>query len=185
VVALVDDGHPFAIPMVFARWSDRLILHGARASRLLKGIAEGPICVTVVVVDGLVLARSAMHHSMNYRSVMLMGQAVEIVDHADKLQALRQVVNHGFPERWSATRAPSEGELRATAVFSLPINEASVKVRAGGPLEDEGDLVLTHWAGVLPLRLVGLDFESDPVHPPPCPPPDTPARYFMRAHHNP
>lgn len=180
VVAVVDDGRPFVMPMVLARWDDRLILHGSRASRLLRRAQDSAVCVTTILVDGLVLARSAMHHSMNYRSVVVLGRAVELVERDEKLEALRRVVDHGFPGRSLASRPPSEAELQATMVVALLIEEASVKVRAGGPLDDDEDLSLPHWAGVIPLRMVGDAPIGDPLHPPPGQAPEVPARYSPR-----
>ena len=163
-VGFVDEGHPFVLPMAFARWNDRILLHGARAGRLLGRVRESSICVTVTIVDGLVLARSAMHHSMNYRSVAVLGQAVEIVDRAE--EALHRIVDHVLPGRSSATRSPSDAELAATMVLGLPIREASVKVRSGGPVDDDADLALPYWAGVVPLKVVAAGPVADPLHPP-------------------
>lgn len=146
---------PYVLPMALGRWDDRLVLHGAPASRLLGAARSVEVCVTVTLVDGLVLARSAMHHSMNFRSVVVLGRAQEVVETDEKVEALRRVVEHLLPGRWQATRPPSPEELRATSVLVLPIDEASVKVRAGGPIDDAGDLGLPHWAGVVPLTLTG------------------------------
>jgi nitroimidazol reductase NimA-like FMN-containing flavoprotein (pyridoxamine 5'-phosphate oxidase superfamily) len=152
-VGIATGGAPYVLPMALGRWGDRLVLHGAPASRLLGVARSGEVCVTVTLVDGLVLARSAMHHSMNFRSVVVLGRATEVVDADEKREALRQVVEHLLPGRWEATRPPSPAELRATSVLVLPIDEASVKVRTGGPLDDADDLGLPHWAGVVPLAL--------------------------------
>jgi nitroimidazol reductase NimA-like FMN-containing flavoprotein (pyridoxamine 5'-phosphate oxidase superfamily) len=151
-VGFVDDGHPLVIPMAFARLDDRVILHGAPASRLMKLLAGGaPVCVTVTIVDGLVLARSAMHHSLNYRSVVILGVPSELTDDGDKRAALSRLTDHVLPGRSAATRPPDEGELRATRVVAVPLDEVSVKRREGGPLDDAADLDLPHWAGVVPI----------------------------------
>jgi nitroimidazol reductase NimA-like FMN-containing flavoprotein (pyridoxamine 5'-phosphate oxidase superfamily) len=152
-LGIVDEhGQPFVIPTLHAREGDVVYCHGSTASRTLRALAGGaPACLTVTLIDGLVLARSAMHHSANYRSAMLVGQAklVEGVD--EKRAALRAVVEHIVPGRWADVRAPSANELRATAVLALPIAECSAKVRSGGPLDDEEDYALGAWAGVIPL----------------------------------
>jgi uncharacterized protein len=130
---------------------------------MLRNLRSGiPACATVTLIDGLVLARSAYHHSMNYRSVVILGTATEICGRADKLAAMRAIVNHVIPGRWDDVRAPSEAEIRATMVLSLPLNEASAKVRTGPPLDDEEDYALTTWAGVLPLSLEAHAPEADP-----------------------
>jgi len=167
-VGFVVDQQPYVVPTVFARWDDRLILHGAPASRMLKTAATGaPACVTVTLVDGLVLARSAMHHSLNYRSVVVLGSLFEITSADEKIEAFRRVVEHVVPGRSRACRPPSEKELAATRVLALPIDEASVKVRAGDPLDDEADLGSEWWAGVVPLVLCALPPVADRSHPPP------------------
>ncbi len=166
-VGFVDDGQPLVIPMAFARDGERLLLHGASKSRLQLLLAEGaPLCVTVTLLDGIVLARSAMHHSMNYRSVVVLGRASEIVEESDKRRALDRLVDHVLPGRAQATRAANPSELRATRVFGLPLEEVSVKARSGGPLEDREDLELSHWAGVIPLALRASAPVPDPLHAP-------------------
>ena len=153
-VGFVVDGQPFVIPTIHARVGDRLVLHGSAASRMLRTIAAGiPVCVTVTLVDGLVLARSAFHHSMNYRSVVVLGTAVAVTDDAERLAALEAIVEHVVPGRSREVRPPSAKELKATAVLALPLVEASAKIRTGGPIDDEEDLALPCWAGVIPLRL--------------------------------
>jgi nitroimidazol reductase NimA-like FMN-containing flavoprotein (pyridoxamine 5'-phosphate oxidase superfamily) len=125
------------------------------ASRMLRTMREGiPVCVTVTLLDGLVLARSAFHHSMNYRSVMILGTAVEVTDQTEKYEALKAVVEHVVPQRWADVRWPTEQELRATIVLRLPIEEVSAKIRTGPPLDEEEDCQLPCWAGEIPLRLV-------------------------------
>ncbi len=149
---VAPDGQPIVTPTLHARDGDLLYCHGAVASRTLRALDAGvPACLTVSLLDGLVLARSAMHHSANYRSVMVMGTARAIVEPAEKLAALRAIVEHIVPGRWEQVRQPDENELKATAVLALRIDEASAKVRRGGPVDDEQDMALDVWAGVLPL----------------------------------
>jgi nitroimidazol reductase NimA-like FMN-containing flavoprotein (pyridoxamine 5'-phosphate oxidase superfamily) len=146
------DGRPLVLPTLHARCDDTVYLHGSVAGRISKRLAAGaPVCLTVSLIDGLVLARSAMHHSANYRSVMLMGEASLVQGREPKLAAFRAIVEHIAPGRWPDVRAPTENELKATAVLALPIDEASAKVRSGPPLDDEEDYALGTWAGVIPL----------------------------------
>lgn len=162
-VGFVDEGQPFVIPTIHVRHDHRLILHGSRRSRLLIRLAEGaPACVTVTLLDGLVLARSAFHHSMNYRSVVLLGQATEITDRDEKRTALYQLVERIVPGRSKDSRGPSEAELQATAVVTFPLDEMSAKVRVGPPKDEEADYDLPHWAGVIPLSLTPGDPIPDP-----------------------
>jgi nitroimidazol reductase NimA-like FMN-containing flavoprotein (pyridoxamine 5'-phosphate oxidase superfamily) len=150
-----EDGQPFVIPTLHARMGDLVYLHGSAASRALRALAAGaPVCLTVSLLDGLVLARSAMHHSANYRSVMLLGEARGVEGRDEKLAAFEAIVEHIVPGRWADVRPPSETELRATAVLALPIDEASAKVRTGPPVDDEEDYALSAWAGVLPIASV-------------------------------
>jgi uncharacterized protein len=149
------DGQPFVIPTNYGRSGDTLYLHGSAASRMLKTLSGGvPVCVTVTHVDGLVLARSAFHHSVNYRSVMILGKAQLVEDPAEKMDALRIFTEHVMKGRWNDVRIPTEQELKATIVLSLPLEEVSAKVRTGGPVDDEGDYMLPVWAGVLPLETI-------------------------------
>lgn len=163
-LGIVDaDGQPFVIPTLHARSGDVVYCHGSTASRTLRALATGaPVCLTVSLIDGLVLARSAMHHSANYRSAMLIGRAVTVEDQHEKLAALRAVVEHIVPGRWDDVRAPSENELKATAVLAIRIDEASAKVRNAGPLDDEPDYALEAWAGVIPLSSQPLAPQPDP-----------------------
>lgn len=155
-VAFVVDGQPFVIPMVYARRGDRIVLHGAAASRLQKQLATGvPVSLGVTLVDGLVLARSAFHHSMNYRSVVVFGTAKSVVDPAEKRVAFDALVDHVVPGRASIARPANENELRGTFVVELTIEDASAKVRSGPPIDDADDLALPVWAGVIPLPVVG------------------------------
>jgi nitroimidazol reductase NimA-like FMN-containing flavoprotein (pyridoxamine 5'-phosphate oxidase superfamily) len=153
-VGFVVDGQPFVIPTTYARVGEEMFIHGSAASRMLRETRRVvPICVTVTLQDGLVLARSAFHHSMNYRSVVILGVAHEITGEDEKSAALRALVEHVIPGRWEHVRPPSSAELRATMVLAVPITEASAKVRTGPPLDDEDDLKLPVWAGEIPLRL--------------------------------
>jgi len=153
-VGFVADGQPFVIPTGFARIGDDLYIHGSSASRMLRDLAKGvEVCVTVTLIDGLLLARSAFHHSMNYRSVVILGTA-ELVDDADeKYKALEAFTEHIIPGRWAEVRWPTELELKATSVLKLPITEASAKIRTGDPKDDEEDYTMDVWAGVLPMNL--------------------------------
>jgi len=179
VVAFVANGQPYAIPMAFARLDDSLILHGSTASRLLKiGQSGARVALTVTLMDGLVLARSAMHHSLNYRSVMILGELTEIVSREEKLRALARVVDHVLPNRSNSARPPNAKELAATRVLALPLEEASVKVRSGGPLDIAADLNYPCWAGVLPVGLAVFPPIADGAHPPLVPEPAELGSYF-------
>ncbi len=149
------DGQPYVIPTNYGRSGDTLYLHGSAASRMLRTLSEGvPVCVTVTHVDGLVLARSAFHHSVNYRSVVILGTARLVEDPAEKTEALRIFTEHVMKGRWEDVRWPTEQELKGTTVLALPLEEVSAKVRTGGPIDDEPDYALPVWAGVLPLETV-------------------------------
>jgi uncharacterized protein len=153
-LGFVQDGQPFVIPTLHARSGDEVLIHGSAASRTLKQIAAGaPICLTVTLIDGLVLARSAFHHSVNYRSVMLFGQARLLETPAAKEAALEAFTEKLVPGRWEHIRWPSRQELKGTKVLALPIDEASAKLRTGPPGDDEPDYELDTWAGVVPLAL--------------------------------
>jgi nitroimidazol reductase NimA-like FMN-containing flavoprotein (pyridoxamine 5'-phosphate oxidase superfamily) len=154
-VGFAVDGQPFVIPTGYARAGDRLLIHGSQASRMLRTLGQGiEVCLTVTLIDGLVLARSAFHHSMNYRSVVVFGRATVVEEREEKLTALRALSDHMIPGRWDDVREPNERELQLTTVLSLPLDEASAKVRTGPPLDDEEDYEMPVWAGVIPLRLV-------------------------------
>ncbi len=154
-VGFCVEGQPFVVPTLFGREGDKLYLHGSAASRMLKQLETGiAACVTVTLVDGLVLARSAFHHSMNYRSVMVFGTARKIEEQERKMHALRVISEHLMAGRWTDVRPPAEHELKVTAVLEFEIEEASAKVRTGPPLDDEADYALPIWAGVLPLELM-------------------------------
>jgi nitroimidazol reductase NimA-like FMN-containing flavoprotein (pyridoxamine 5'-phosphate oxidase superfamily) len=151
-VGFVQDGRPYVIPTIHAREGETLYLHGAKGNRMLKALIDGtPCCVTVTLVDELVLARAALHHSLNYRSVMVLGTAREVTDSDEKVRALRAVVEHIAPGRANEIRGADETDLKSTRVLALPIEEASAKVRTGPPVDDAADLELPHWAGQLPL----------------------------------
>ena len=153
-VGFAVDGKPWVIPTIHARVEDELILHGAVANHMLRTLDDGvETCVTMTIIDALVLARSDFHHSMNYRSVMVFGRAKPVVDPDAKRRALHALVEHVVAGRTADARPPTDAELRATLVLSLPISEASAKVRTGGPIDDEEDLALPVWAGVLPCSL--------------------------------
>lgn len=163
-VGFVVDGQPFVIPTIHARAGDRLFIHGARATRMLRVMrGEVPVCVTVTLLDGLVMARSAFHHSMNYRSVVVLGTASAITDDVEKLDALRSIVEHIAPGRWEDCRGPDTKEFAQTQVLSVPISEASAKVRTGPPIDEEDDYDLDVWAGVIPLRLMASAPVDDPL----------------------
>jgi nitroimidazol reductase NimA-like FMN-containing flavoprotein (pyridoxamine 5'-phosphate oxidase superfamily) len=181
-VGFVQDGQPFVIPMAVARDGERLLLHAASSSRIGRVLRAGArICVTVTLVDGVVFARSAMHHSLNYRSVVVMGSATELAGDEEKLRALARLVDHVLPGRSGRCRPPDAVELKATSVFALPIEETSVKCRQGGPLDDREDLALPYWAGVVPLAQQALPPIADPLHPPGAPAPAELASYSRRA----
>jgi nitroimidazol reductase NimA-like FMN-containing flavoprotein (pyridoxamine 5'-phosphate oxidase superfamily) len=153
-VGFVVDAQPYVLPMAYARIGDQLYLHGAAKNRMLEVVAAGgPMCVTVTLLDGLVLARSAFHHSVNYRCVVLFGVARELVDSEQKRTALNAIVDHMVEARSAVARAPSKVELAATRVIALEIAEASAKQREGPPIDDADDLLHPAWAGVIPLRL--------------------------------
>ncbi|MEI9952647.1 MAG: pyridoxamine 5'-phosphate oxidase family protein [Pseudomonadota bacterium] len=156
-VGLVNEGQPFVIPTIHWRIGDELYIHGSAKSRMIEhGEGAAPLCITVTLIDGVVLARSAFHHSMNYRSVVILGQARVVTARNEKLAALAVLVNRFSAGRAEHVRAPNEQELKATSLLALPIAEASAKVRSGGPIDDEADLALPVWAGVIPLRLEAL-----------------------------
>lgn len=157
------EGHPFVIPTNYARVDDKLIIHGSVASRMLTHLAAGfEACVTVTLLDGLVLARSAFHHSINYRSVVLFGTATAITGPEAKREALDRLVEHLVPGRTRDARGPSDKELRATEVLEIPIDEGSAKIRKGPPSDDDKDMDLLVWAGVIPLKRVAMRPEPAP-----------------------
>ena len=162
-VGFVVDGEPRVLPMTYGRDGDDLYLHGAVGNAMLRALVDGEMCVTITLLDGLVLARSAFHHSMNYRSVVLLGRPTKVEDEAAKRHAFEVIVEQVLHGRTEVARAASDSELRKTLVLRLPIEEGSAKVRTGGPIDDEEDMDLPVWAGVVPLRLIPADPVQDPV----------------------
>jgi nitroimidazol reductase NimA-like FMN-containing flavoprotein (pyridoxamine 5'-phosphate oxidase superfamily) len=153
-VGFVADGQPFVIPTSYGRKGDNLYIHGSAGSRMLRQMKDGvPVCITVTLLDGLVLARSVFNHSMNYRSVVVLGKATLVDDAEEKLAALRLLSEHILPGRWADARQPNERELKATSVLRMPIEEFSAKVRVGPPVDDEEDYSFPTWAGVVPLEM--------------------------------
>jgi len=162
-VGFIANNQPFVIPTAYGRVADRLYIHGSPASRMLRTLKDGiDLCVTVTLLDGLVLARSAFHHSMNYRSVVIFGRASVVEDPEEKIAALQAFTEHVVPDRWAEVRQPTRQEVAGTLVLSLPITEASAKVRSGPPSDDESDYALPVWAGEIPLRLTAGDPIADP-----------------------
>ena len=162
-VAFVLNGGPVVIPTGYARAGDELIIHGSQASRMLRQVGQGiDVCVNVTLIDGLVLARSAFHHSMNYRSVVIFGRARLIEDREEKVSALTALSEHMIPGRWAEVRGPNDRELQLTTVLSIPLTEASAKVRTGPPVDDEEDYDLPVWAGVIPLQMTASEPVADP-----------------------
>jgi nitroimidazol reductase NimA-like FMN-containing flavoprotein (pyridoxamine 5'-phosphate oxidase superfamily) len=171
-VGFSNEGQPFVIPTMYARIGDALYFHGSAASRMLRGLCSGlPVCITVTLADGLVLARSVFNHSMNYRSVVALGQAILIEDPVEKLRALQSLTEKLIPGRWNDARQPNERELKATSILKLPLTEVSAKVRTGNVEDDAEDYALPVWAGVIPMRLVAdpplRDDRCDPAIPTP------------------
>ena len=162
-VGFAVDGQPFVIPTSYGRKGANLYIHGSAASRMLRQMKDGiAVCVTVTLLDGLVLARSIFNHSMNYRSVVILGKATLVDDAEEKLTALRTLSEHILPGRWDDIRQPNERELKATSVLGVPIEEFSAKVRTGPPIDDEEDYSFPTWAGVLPLQMKTGDLINDP-----------------------
>ncbi len=153
-VGFVLDGQPYVIPTSYGRDGNVLYIHGSAASRMLRNLDQGiPVCITVTLLDGLVLARSVFNHSMNYRSVVILGTATIVQDPQEKIAALRALSEHILPQRWDDSRQPNERELKATSVLRIPIDEFSAKVRVGPPIDDEPDYTYPTWAGVIPLEM--------------------------------
>ncbi len=162
-VGFAVDGQPFVIPTSYGRKDANLYIHGSAASRMLRQMKESvPVCVTVTLLDGLVLARSVFNHSMNYRSVVILGRATLVDDPQEKLEALRILSEHILPGRWADSRQPNEQELKATSVLRLPIEEFSAKVRTGPPVDDAEDMTFPTWAGVVPLEMKAGEPINDP-----------------------
>jgi len=172
-VGFSADGQPFVIPTMFARVGDAIFFHGSAASRMLRGLGDGlPVCITVTLIDGLVLARSVFNHSMNYRSVVALGLTTLIQEPSEKLQALRAFTEKLLPGRWHDARQPNEQELKATSILKLPLTEVSAKVRTGAVEDDTEDYALNVWAGIIPMHLVvdapQRDDRCDPAIPTPA-----------------
>ena len=161
-VGFTVNGQPFVIPTGYARSGDTLLIHGSAASRMMRILSGGiDVCVTVTLLDGLVLARSAFHHSVNYRSVVVFGKAKLIEADQEKLEALYAFTQHIVPNRWNEVREPNELELKATTVLALPLEEASAKIRTGDPVDDAEDYEMNVWAGVIPLKVKAEKPEDD------------------------
>ena len=177
-LGFVHDGHPFVIPTLYGRVGDEVYVHGSSASRMLRTLKGGvDACLTVTLVDGLVLARSIFNHSINYRSVVVLGRATEVTDPDEKVRALEAFGERILPGRWAEVRPPTELELRATSILGMPLDEASAKLRVGPPKDDEEDYEVEVWAGVIPLTLVAGEPEADPRLAFDLPVPAVPARY--------
>ena len=177
-VSFAVEGQPFVIPTGYARIGDQLYIHGSQVSRMLRTLAQGvDLCIAVTLVDGLVLARSAFHHSVNYRSVVIFGRAATVEEKEAKLAALFAFSEHVIPGRWNDVRQPTEQELKVTTVLSLPLLEVSAKVRTGPPIDDEADYALNVWAGVLPLRIIAGEPVNDPRLPESIEPPAYTLKY--------
>jgi uncharacterized protein len=177
-LGFVHDGHPFVIPTLYGRVGDEVYVHGSSASRMLRALKGGvDACLTVTLVDGLVLARSIFHHSINYRSVVVLGRAVEVEDRDEKLRALEAFGERILPGRWADVRPPTERELKATSILRLPLDEASAKLREGPPKDDDEDYELAVWAGVIPLALRAGEPQADPALAFELDPPPVPSRY--------
>lgn len=177
-VGFAVDGKPVVIPTGYARVEDKLYIHGSQASRMLRTLAGGvDVCVTVTLLDGLVLARSAFHHSMNYRSVVVFGRATLVDDASEKMTALVALSEHIIRGRWNDVREPTDMEMKLTTVLRLPLDEVSAKIRTGPPLDDEEDYALQMWAGVVPLKLTAGEPINDPRLPEGIPVPDYAKNY--------
>src|SRR5688572_16056986 len=182
-VAFALNGEPVVIPTGYARAGDELIIHGSQASRMLRQVGQGiDVCVNVTLIDGLVLARSAFHHSMNYRSVVIFGRARLIEDLEEKVSALTALSEHMIPGRWDEVRGPNDRELQLTTVLSIPLTEASAKVRTGPPVDDEEDYDLPVWAGIIPLQMVANEPIADPRLAPGMPTPTYAIDYNRTPH---
>jgi len=163
-VGFVVDGQPFVIPTSYGRKDDSLYIHGSAASRMLRNLKDAvPVCITVTLLDGLVFARSIFNHSMNYRSVVILGKATLVDNPEEKIEALHALSEHILPGRWDDSRQPNERELKATSILRVPIEEFSAKVRMGPPIDDESDYAFPTWAGVVPLEMTAGAPIDDPM----------------------
>jgi uncharacterized protein len=182
-VGFAVDGQPFVIPTSYGREEANLYIHGSAASRMLRQMKDGvPVCVTVTLIDGLVLARSVFNHSMNYRSVVILGKATLVDNAEEKLAALRVLSEHILPGRWDDSRQPNEREMKATSVLRVPIEEFSAKVRVGPPIDDEEDMSFPTWAGVVPLEMKAGEPINDPKLDPPREVPTYAKNYARQSH---
>jgi uncharacterized protein len=180
-VGFVVEGQPFVIPTAYGRIDEQIYIHGSPMSRMLRSLQQDiEVCITVTLLDGLVLARSAFHHSMNYRSVVIFGTARLVETPAEKMDALKAFTEHIIRDRWSEVRPPTAAELAGTLVLALSLQEASAKVRTGLPVDDEADYALPVWAGELPLRIVADTPMGDPRMSPGMAIPDSVQRYDRR-----
>jgi nitroimidazol reductase NimA-like FMN-containing flavoprotein (pyridoxamine 5'-phosphate oxidase superfamily) len=177
-VGFVVDGQPYVIPTSYGRSGDNLYIHGSAASRMLRNLnSDIPVCITVTLLEGLVLARSIFNHSMNYRSVVILGKATVVADPIEKIEVLRRLSEHILPGRWDQSRPPNERELKATFALRVPITEFSAKVRKGPPIDDEEDYSFQTWAGVIPLETVA----QPPIPDERCSP-ETPVPAYAKAY---
>lgn len=161
-VGFTIEQQPYVIPTGYVRADEKLYIHGSAASRMIRTLDRGiQVCVTVTLVDGLVLARSSFHHSVNYRSVVVLGTARLVLDRDEKIDALRRFTNHIVPGRWNEARVPTDQELKATSVLVLPLEEVSAKMRSGPPIDDEEDYEIPIWAGVVPVHMRAGDPIAD------------------------
>ena len=180
-LGVLVEGRPHVIPTMYARRGDRVFVHGAMSNLALVALREGsPASLVVTLLDGLVMARSAFNHSMNYRSVVVLGEAVEVVEEADKLAAMEALVEQVAPGRWAETRQPNPNEMKSTVILSMTLDEVSAKVRMGPPIDDEGDLASPFWAGVIPLSLQSGAPTDAPDMPNPASPPSYARGYRRR-----
>jgi len=181
-LGFVSRGHPVVVPTLYARVGDTLYVHGSAIGRMLQTLAEGvDVCVSVTLIDGVVFARSAFSHSMNYRSVTVFGKAREVTDPEEKMRALEATVEHVATGRWNDARQPNDKELAVTTVVAVPLAEASAKVRSGGPKDADADYALPIWAGVVPLALRADAAVDDPRNQPGTPRPGYAAGWQRRA----
>ena len=162
-LGIIHDGKPVVIPTIHARVGDQIVFHGSNASRLLKISNNNEICVTITLLDGLVMARSLFNSSMNYRSAVIFGKGEIIKDHDERMAAFKSITDHIAPGRWDDARQPNNSELKQTSVVRMPIDEASAKISMGPPDDEDEDYALDYWAGVIPINQTYGEPESDPI----------------------
>lgn len=163
-IAFIYGGYPVIIPTIYGRNGNNIFVHGANVSRMLLELEKGlPISVNVTQTDGIVLARSAFHHSLNYQSVILFGEAILVIDDRERLEALEIISNQIIPNRWEEARLPNEKELKATKIFKIPVSEASAKIRTGPPIDEKSDYDLPIWAGIIPMKTIFEKPIADPL----------------------